>query len=91
MNPGYHTLPVAGAYGGLRAAAAQTGGLAPAKVSQPWGLSSLRPAPPVRPSAALIYKEVSFVFDKFQLFFLRSLVKMYMAVIRASGYPCLFF
>uniref|UniRef100_A0A8C4R895 PH domain-containing protein n=1 Tax=Eptatretus burgeri TaxID=7764 RepID=A0A8C4R895_EPTBU len=57
MNPGYHTLPVAGAYGGLRAAAAQTGGLAPAKVSQPWGLSSLRPAPPVRPSAALIYKE----------------------------------
>uniref|UniRef100_A0AAR2KNN1 Rho guanine nucleotide exchange factor (GEF) 7a n=1 Tax=Pygocentrus nattereri TaxID=42514 RepID=A0AAR2KNN1_PYGNA len=35
------------------------GPLEPPKTQKPWSLSCLRPAPPLRPSAALCYKEVS--------------------------------
>lgn len=34
------------------------GPLEPPKISKPWSLSCLRPAPPLKPSAALGYKEV---------------------------------
>lgn len=32
--------------------------LEPPKITKPWSLSCLRPAPPLKPSAALGYKEV---------------------------------
>lgn len=35
------------------------GPLEPPKISKPWSLSCLRPAPPLKPSAALGYKEVA--------------------------------
>lgn len=35
------------------------GSLEPAKIYKAWTLSCLRPAPPLRPSAALGYKEVA--------------------------------
>lgn len=38
--------------------AASRGPLEPPKTSKPWSLSCLRPAPPLKPSAALGYKEV---------------------------------
>uniref|UniRef100_A0A672JA66 Rac/Cdc42 guanine nucleotide exchange factor (GEF) 6 n=1 Tax=Salarias fasciatus TaxID=181472 RepID=A0A672JA66_SALFA len=38
--------------------AASRGPLEPPKISKPWSLSCLRPAPPLKPSAALGYKEV---------------------------------
>lgn len=38
--------------------AASRGPLEPPKMSKPWSLSCLRPAPPLKPSAALGYKEV---------------------------------
>ncbi|XP_072251557.1 rho guanine nucleotide exchange factor 6 isoform X1 [Leuresthes tenuis] len=41
--------------GGLNAAG--RGPLEPPKISKPWSLSCLRPAPPLKPSAALGYKE----------------------------------
>uniref|UniRef100_A0A8C6KIV4 Rac/Cdc42 guanine nucleotide exchange factor 6 n=1 Tax=Nothobranchius furzeri TaxID=105023 RepID=A0A8C6KIV4_NOTFU len=37
--------------------AANRGPLEPPKISKPWSLSCLRPAPPLKPSAALGYKE----------------------------------
>uniref|UniRef100_A0A672JA04 Rac/Cdc42 guanine nucleotide exchange factor (GEF) 6 n=1 Tax=Salarias fasciatus TaxID=181472 RepID=A0A672JA04_SALFA len=37
--------------------AASRGPLEPPKISKPWSLSCLRPAPPLKPSAALGYKE----------------------------------
>uniref|UniRef100_A0A8C6KMB3 Rac/Cdc42 guanine nucleotide exchange factor 6 n=1 Tax=Nothobranchius furzeri TaxID=105023 RepID=A0A8C6KMB3_NOTFU len=45
--------------------AANRGPLEPPKISKPWSLSCLRPAPPLKPSAALGYKEVgsACVFD----------------------------
>ncbi|KAM4554900.1 rho guanine nucleotide exchange factor 6 isoform 2-T2 [Odontesthes bonariensis] len=43
--------------GGL--SAASRGPLEPPKISKPWSLSCLRPAPPLKPSAALGYKEDS--------------------------------
>uniref|UniRef100_A0A8C1SV13 Rac/Cdc42 guanine nucleotide exchange factor (GEF) 6 n=1 Tax=Cyprinus carpio TaxID=7962 RepID=A0A8C1SV13_CYPCA len=42
-------------------AAANRGPLEPPKITKPWSLSCLRPAPPLKPSAALGYKEVSFL------------------------------
>uniref|UniRef100_A0A8C6KIE8 Rac/Cdc42 guanine nucleotide exchange factor 6 n=1 Tax=Nothobranchius furzeri TaxID=105023 RepID=A0A8C6KIE8_NOTFU len=39
--------------------AANRGPLEPPKISKPWSLSCLRPAPPLKPSAALGYKEDS--------------------------------
>lgn len=38
--------------------AVNRGPLEPPKISKPWSLSCLRPAPPLKPSAALGYKEV---------------------------------
>lgn len=38
--------------------AASRGPLEPPKINKPWSLSCLRPAPPLKPSAALGYKEV---------------------------------
>ncbi|KTF84463.1 hypothetical protein cypCar_00024372, partial [Cyprinus carpio] len=38
-------------------AAANRGPLEPPKITKPWSLSCLRPAPPLKPSAALGYKE----------------------------------
>uniref|UniRef100_A0A667XC80 Osteoclast-stimulating factor 1 n=1 Tax=Myripristis murdjan TaxID=586833 RepID=A0A667XC80_9TELE len=38
--------------------AVSRGPLEPPKISKPWSLSCLRPAPPLKPSAALGYKEV---------------------------------
>ncbi|KAL4648265.1 rho guanine nucleotide exchange factor 6 isoform X1 [Arapaima gigas] len=43
----------------LLSAVASRGPLEPPKVAKPWSLSCLRPAPPLKPSAALGYKEVS--------------------------------
>uniref|UniRef100_A0A8C2CFH2 Rac/Cdc42 guanine nucleotide exchange factor (GEF) 6 n=1 Tax=Cyprinus carpio TaxID=7962 RepID=A0A8C2CFH2_CYPCA len=40
-------------------AAANRGPLEPPKITKPWSLSCLRPAPPLKPSAALGYKEDS--------------------------------
>ncbi|XP_061426487.1 rho guanine nucleotide exchange factor 7 isoform X5 [Lethenteron reissneri] len=60
VNPGYRTLPLAGSHGshGAHHVHLQTWGLLePPKTAKPWSLSCLRPAPPLRPSAALIYKE----------------------------------
>uniref|UniRef100_A0A3P9BFD5 Osteoclast-stimulating factor 1 n=1 Tax=Maylandia zebra TaxID=106582 RepID=A0A3P9BFD5_9CICH len=41
------------------------GPLEPPKISKPWSLSCLRPAPPLKPSAALGYKEVESCTNKF--------------------------
>uniref|UniRef100_A0A8C4QXB9 Rac/Cdc42 guanine nucleotide exchange factor (GEF) 6 n=1 Tax=Eptatretus burgeri TaxID=7764 RepID=A0A8C4QXB9_EPTBU len=60
VNPGYHTLPLAGSHGGHgghQTALQIRGHLEPPRTVKPWSLSCLRPAPPLRPSAALIYKE----------------------------------
>uniref|UniRef100_UPI00358FC1E1 rho guanine nucleotide exchange factor 7-like isoform X1 n=1 Tax=Myxine glutinosa TaxID=7769 RepID=UPI00358FC1E1 len=60
VNPGYHTLPLAGSHGGHgghQTALQIRGHLEPPRTAKPWSLSCLRPAPPLRPSAALIYKE----------------------------------
>uniref|UniRef100_A0A8C7DKW1 Rho guanine nucleotide exchange factor (GEF) 7b n=1 Tax=Oncorhynchus kisutch TaxID=8019 RepID=A0A8C7DKW1_ONCKI len=55
-GPAYHTLPHPSSHG-----APQTppmwGPLEPPSTPKPWSLSCLRPAPPLRPSAALCYKE----------------------------------
>uniref|UniRef100_A0A671N7A7 Rho guanine nucleotide exchange factor 6-like n=1 Tax=Sinocyclocheilus anshuiensis TaxID=1608454 RepID=A0A671N7A7_9TELE len=40
-------------------AVANRGPLEPPKITKPWSLSCLRPAPPLKPSAALVYKEDS--------------------------------
>ncbi|KAL4631661.1 rho guanine nucleotide exchange factor 6-like [Arapaima gigas] len=46
------------AHQGYGALITSRGPLEPPKVNKPWSLSCLRPAPPLRPSAALGYKEV---------------------------------
>jgi len=43
---------------GFGTPAANRGPLEPPKITKPWSLSCLRPAPPLKPSAALGYKEV---------------------------------
>ncbi|XP_057205047.1 rho guanine nucleotide exchange factor 6 isoform X2 [Triplophysa rosa] len=48
-----HHLP------GFGAPVANRGPLEPPKITKPWSLSCLRPAPPLKPSAALGYKEDS--------------------------------
>ncbi|NWX03306.1 ARHG6 factor, partial [Caloenas nicobarica] len=47
-----------GAHSTFSSAAQIRGPLEPPKILKPWSLSCLRPAPPLRPSAALSYKEV---------------------------------
>uniref|UniRef100_A0A3Q3F0V7 Osteoclast-stimulating factor 1 n=1 Tax=Labrus bergylta TaxID=56723 RepID=A0A3Q3F0V7_9LABR len=49
------------------------GPLEPPKISKPWSLSCLRPAPPLKPSAALGYKEVRGLWS-FPLMFSESLL-----------------
>lgn len=49
----YHTLPHPSSYG----SSPMWGPLEPPSTPKPWSLSCLRPAPPLRPSAALCYKE----------------------------------
>uniref|UniRef100_A0A8C0YVX2 Rac/Cdc42 guanine nucleotide exchange factor (GEF) 6 n=1 Tax=Cyprinus carpio carpio TaxID=630221 RepID=A0A8C0YVX2_CYPCA len=44
-------------------AVANRGPLEPPKITKPWSLSCLRPAPPLKPSAALGYKEVLYSCD----------------------------
>uniref|UniRef100_A0A4W4HKP7 Rac/Cdc42 guanine nucleotide exchange factor (GEF) 6 n=1 Tax=Electrophorus electricus TaxID=8005 RepID=A0A4W4HKP7_ELEEL len=44
---------------GFGTAVGSRGPLEPPKITKPWSLSCLRPAPPLKPSAALGYKEVS--------------------------------
>ncbi|XP_064933596.1 rho guanine nucleotide exchange factor 6 isoform X2 [Columba livia] len=48
-----------GAHSTFSSAAQIRGPLEPPKILKPWSLSCLRPAPPLRPSAALSYKEDS--------------------------------
>ncbi|XP_029460552.1 rho guanine nucleotide exchange factor 7 isoform X4 [Rhinatrema bivittatum] len=56
LTPAYHTLPHL-SHHGTPHSTINWGPLEPPKVSKPWSLSCLRPAPPLRPSAALCYKE----------------------------------
>ncbi|XP_075873336.1 rho guanine nucleotide exchange factor 7-like isoform X2 [Nelusetta ayraudi] len=53
---GYHTLPHLPSYGG-GGSSPMWGPLEPPSTPKPWSLSCLRPAPPLRPSAALGQKE----------------------------------
>ncbi|MEE6470696.1 hypothetical protein FKM82_009031 [Ascaphus truei] len=57
LTPAYHTLPHL-SHHGTPHSTISWGPLEPPKTSKPWSLSCLRPAPPLRPSAALCYKEV---------------------------------
>ncbi|KAG8517004.1 Rho guanine nucleotide exchange factor 7, partial [Galemys pyrenaicus] len=57
LAPPYHTLPHPSHHGAPHASISW-GPLEPPKTPKPWSLSCLRPAPPLRPSAALCYKEV---------------------------------
>ncbi|XP_025758950.1 rho guanine nucleotide exchange factor 7 isoform X1 [Oreochromis niloticus] len=50
----YHTLPHVSLHG---ISSPMWGPLEPPSTPKPWSLSCLRPAPPLRPSAALCYKE----------------------------------
>ncbi|KAM9327621.1 rho guanine nucleotide exchange factor 7-like [Pholidichthys leucotaenia] len=53
-----HTLPHPSSYGmGVNSSSSMWGPLEPPNMPKPWSLSCLRPAPPLRPSAALCYKE----------------------------------
>ncbi|KAM6945480.1 rho guanine nucleotide exchange factor 7b isoform 2-T2 [Aplochiton taeniatus] len=54
--PAYHTLPHPSSHGAPHSSPTW-GPLEPPSTPQPWSLSCLRPAPPLRPSAALCYKE----------------------------------
>uniref|UniRef100_A0A672SFQ6 Rho guanine nucleotide exchange factor 7-like n=1 Tax=Sinocyclocheilus grahami TaxID=75366 RepID=A0A672SFQ6_SINGR len=54
--PAYHTLPHPSSHGAPHSTM-MWGPLEPPKTQKPWSLSCLRPAPPLRPSAALCYKE----------------------------------
>lgn len=54
----YHTLPHLSSYGSANNSTPMWGPLEPPSTPKPWSLSCLRPAPPLRPSAALCYKEV---------------------------------
>uniref|UniRef100_A0A8C5M315 Rho guanine nucleotide exchange factor 7 n=1 Tax=Leptobrachium leishanense TaxID=445787 RepID=A0A8C5M315_9ANUR len=55
-TPAYHTLPHLSHHGTPHSTISWSP-LEPPKTSKPWSLSCLRPAPPLRPSAALCYKE----------------------------------
>lgn len=59
VAPTYHTLPHPSSHGTSLASTLMWGPLEPPNTPKPWSLSCLRPAPPLRPSAALCYKEVS--------------------------------
>lgn len=54
----YHTLPHPSSYGTVQSNGPMWGPLEPPSTPKPWSLSCLRPAPPLRPSAALCQKEV---------------------------------
>ncbi|KAK2502974.1 hypothetical protein MC885_013441 [Smutsia gigantea] len=56
LAPVYHTLPHPSHHGAPHTTI-NWGPLEPPKTPKPWTLSCLRPAPPLRPSAALCYKE----------------------------------
>uniref|UniRef100_A0A8C5UYS4 Rho guanine nucleotide exchange factor 7 n=1 Tax=Microcebus murinus TaxID=30608 RepID=A0A8C5UYS4_MICMU len=56
LAPAYHTLPHP-SHHGTPHTTINWGPLEPPKTPKPWSLSCLRPAPPLRPSAALCYKE----------------------------------
>ncbi|XP_032620860.1 rho guanine nucleotide exchange factor 7 isoform X3 [Chelonoidis abingdonii] len=56
LTPAYHTLPHL-SHHGTPHTTINWGPLEPPKTPKPWSLSCLRPAPPLRPSAALCYKE----------------------------------
>ncbi|XP_070850092.1 rho guanine nucleotide exchange factor 7b isoform X2 [Chaetodon trifascialis] len=53
----YHTLPHPSSYGTSHSSSPMWGPLEPPSTPKPWSLSCLRPAPPLRPSAALCQKE----------------------------------
>ncbi|TRY92631.1 hypothetical protein DNTS_007689, partial [Danionella cerebrum] len=55
-SPIYHTLPHLSSLGSPHSGV-MWGPLEPPKTQKPWSLSCLRPAPPLKPSAALCYKE----------------------------------
>uniref|UniRef100_A0A6Q2YJQ1 Rho guanine nucleotide exchange factor (GEF) 7a n=1 Tax=Esox lucius TaxID=8010 RepID=A0A6Q2YJQ1_ESOLU len=57
VAPAYHTLPHPSSHGAPHSTL-MWGPLEPPNTPKPWSLSCLRPAPPLRPSAALCYKEV---------------------------------
>ncbi|XP_069010251.1 rho guanine nucleotide exchange factor 7a isoform X1 [Embiotoca jacksoni] len=57
VAPTYHTLPHPSSHGTSHSTM-MWGPLEPPNTPKPWSLSCLRPAPPLRPSAALCYKEV---------------------------------
>lgn len=59
VAPTYHTLPHPSSHGTSLSSTMMWGPLEPPNTPKPWSLSCLRPAPPLRPSAALCYKEVS--------------------------------
>ncbi|KAL0963482.1 hypothetical protein UPYG_G00307000 [Umbra pygmaea] len=56
VAPAYHTLPHPSSHGAPHSSL-MWGPLEPPNTPKPWSLSCLRPAPPLRPSAALCYKE----------------------------------
>ncbi|XP_023144449.1 rho guanine nucleotide exchange factor 7b isoform X2 [Amphiprion ocellaris] len=53
----YHTLPHPSSFGMGHSSSPMWGPLEQPSTPKPWSLSCLRPAPPLRPSAALCYKE----------------------------------
>uniref|UniRef100_A0A3Q4BVX1 Uncharacterized protein n=1 Tax=Mola mola TaxID=94237 RepID=A0A3Q4BVX1_MOLML len=57
VAPTYHTLPHPSSHGTSLASTLMWGPLEPPNTPKPWSLSCLRPAPPLRPSAALCYKD----------------------------------
>uniref|UniRef100_A0A673X4E9 Rho guanine nucleotide exchange factor (GEF) 7a n=1 Tax=Salmo trutta TaxID=8032 RepID=A0A673X4E9_SALTR len=57
VAPAYHTLPHPSSHGAPHSTM-MWGPLEPPNTPKPWSLSCLRPSPPLRPSAALSYKEV---------------------------------
>ncbi|XP_055492586.1 rho guanine nucleotide exchange factor 7-like isoform X1 [Leucoraja erinacea] len=56
VTPSYHTLPHPSLHGTSHSTLSW-GPLEPPKMPKPWSLSCLRPAAPLKPSAALCYKE----------------------------------
>ncbi|XP_035250108.1 rho guanine nucleotide exchange factor 7-like isoform X1 [Anguilla anguilla] len=56
VAPAYHTLPHLSSHGTPHSTM-MWGPLEPPKTQKPWSLSCLRPAPPLKPSAALCFKE----------------------------------
>uniref|UniRef100_A0AAX7TKH0 Osteoclast-stimulating factor 1 n=1 Tax=Astatotilapia calliptera TaxID=8154 RepID=A0AAX7TKH0_ASTCA len=61
VAPTYHTLPHPSSHGTPHNTM-MWGPLEPPNTPKPWSLSCLRPAPPLRPSAALCYKEVNLIY-----------------------------